>query len=253
LTLLEGIGLVVVGMIASGINSVAGGGSLLSFPYLTEIMRIPSLPANATNSVALWPGSLSGAFGFINLLGKTKHHLLRLLVPTIVGSALGALLLTRTSQRVFDAVVPFLILLAAFLLLLQPRVKAWVQRGERTMPVWGGVVLQLLVALYGGYFGAGMGIMMLASFALYMDGTIHELNAVKNWLGVAINVVASVHFFASGLVLVPPALLMGFGSIIGGFAAARVSQRLNPDKLRMAIAIYGIGMAGWYAYKTFMG
>jgi uncharacterized membrane protein YfcA len=208
--------------------------------------------ANATNSVALWPGSLSGAFGFKNVLEKTKHHLRTLLAPTILGALAGAQLLVHTDKSLFDRVVPWLILLAALLLLLQPKVKALVQKGNRKPHPYAAMVLQFFVAVYGGYFGAGMGIMMLAAFALYMDGTIHELNAVKNWLGLVINFTCSWVFIFQDLIEPSVALALGLGSIFGGFFAAKWSQKVNPDKLRTAIAIFGIGMAVYYMAKTFL-
>ncbi len=240
-----------VGAVASAINAVAGGGSLISFPTLVFAIRLPSTVANATNSVALWPGSLSGAFGFKNLLHKAGHHLSRLIVPTILGSTVGAFLLVKTDPRVFDLVVPWLILFAAVLLLLQPKVKAWVlQGGRRTVGPAGAITLQFMVSVYGGYFGAGMGIMMLAIFALYIEGTIHELNAVKNWLGLVINFTCSTVFLFQGLVQPYVALALAAGSIVGGFVAARFSQRVQPDRMRTLIAIYGVGMAAYYLARS---
>ena len=201
---------------------MAGGGSLISFPTLTFGLGMPTNIANATNSVSLWPGSLAGAFGFKNLLEKTKHHLWALFFPTLIGASVGSFLFVKTNVKFFDMIVPWLILLAAILLLLQPQVKKLALRGERTVPPAVGMVIQFFVALYGGYFGAGMGIMMLAAFAVFMEGTIHELNAAA----------------------------LATGAIFGGFFAARVSQKVNPDQLRMGIAVYGVVMAGYYFYRT---
>ncbi len=211
---------------------------------------IPSVIANATNSVSLWPGSLAGAFGFRNLLDKTRHHLKTLVLPTIVGAAAGAWLLLITAQRVFDALVPVLILGAAVLLIFQPKVKAMVQNHVPHVPAWAGMLLQFLVSLYGGYFGAGMGIMMLACFAFYMDGTIHELNAVKNWLGVIINFVATLLFVARGIVVADVAVALTLGSVVGGFSVARISQKVDGDLLRKIIAVYGVGMSAYYLYRV---
>jgi uncharacterized membrane protein YfcA len=234
---------------------VAGGGSLITFPTLTFGLGMPTNVANATNSVSLWPGSLGGAIGFRNLLGKTAHHLKVLFLPTLLGAIAGALLFVNTDVKRFDQIVPWLIFLAAMLLLLQPQVKKWALRGERALPTWAGVVIQFFVAVYGGYFGAGMGIMMLAAFAVFMEGTLHELNAVKNWLGVIINVACSVVFIgvsagSKQLVEPMPAIVLSLGAIVGGFLAARVSQRINPDRLRLVIALYGVGMAAFYLYRT---
>jgi len=242
--------LVGVGAIASGLNTVAGGGSLVSFPTLNVVIGLPEKIANATNSVGLWPGSLAGGLGFRNLLPKTAHYFKALFLPTLLGSTAGSFLLLVTSNAVFKAVIPGLILLASFLLLFQPKVKKFVLRDRKKLPEVWGWVLQFLVSVYGGYFGAGMGIMMLAAFALYMDGNIHELNAVKNWLGLVINFTASVIFILKGMVVLWPAVWIILGCLVGGFVAARVSQRFNSDKLRTVIAIYGFAMTALFIYRA---
>lgn len=239
-----------VGGVAAAINTVAGGGSLLSFPFLLSI-RLPSLEANATNSAALWPGSLAGAFGFKDLLHKTRHYLGALAVPTLIGSLLGAWLLTISPTKIFDSIIPFLILLAAVLLTLQPKIKAFAKQRSRTTPLWVGLAIQFLVATYGGYFGAGMGLMMLGSFALYMEGNIHELNAVKNWLGLIVNLVASVFLALEGRVIWGPWMALTAGSLLGGFYAAKYSQRFDADKLRLVIAAYGFAATGYFFWRAF--
>ena len=248
MTILQGAGLVLVGALASAINAVAGGGSLLSFPYIVGL-GIGDKIANATNSVGLWPGSLTGGLGFMNRFGATKKYLRAMIPPTLVGSALGAVLLLNTPTKAFRQAIPFLILLAAVLLLLQPRVKALV--GKRALPAWAAPLLQLLVALYGGFFGAGMGIMMLALFALTMEGDLHELNAVKNWLSLLINLVCSSVFLVKRLVLPLEGGLLVLGGLVGGYVAAYVSQRFDPNRLRTVIAVYGLGMAAWFFYRAF--
>ncbi len=255
MTPFQGAGLVLVGAAASGINAVAGGGSLLSYPYLNVLLGVAAIPANATNSVGLWPGSLTGGLGFVKRLGATRRYLPAMIPPTVVGSVLGALLLLNTSDRAFRRAIPFLVLLAALLLLAQPRVKALV--GKRALPPWAAPGLQLLVALYGGFFGAGMGIMMLACFALTMEGDLHELNAVKNWLSLIINFVCSGVFVLQGfltgrvLVLPPEAGLLVLGGLLGGYGAAHLSQRVDPNRLRTVIAVYGLGMAAYFSVQAF--
>lgn len=240
------------GVIASGINSVAGGGSLVSFPFLTFGLGISDKVANATNSVGLFPGSFAGGLGFKKQLEKTKHALKILFIPTILGSLSGALLLLNTKETVFKQVVPFLILFAAALLWFQPTIKKWMQQGKRIhVSSAVGVLMQYFVATYGGYFGAGMGIMMLATFALYIEGTTHELNAVKNWLGSIINFSCSIVFLSLGLVKFPEAVPLALGSIVGGFGAAKLSLKVDPEKLRRAISIYGFVMTGYYIYRVY--
>jgi uncharacterized membrane protein YfcA len=243
--------LMLIGAIASGINAVAGGGTLVSFPLLTIPFGIPSKVANATNSVGLWPGSLSGALGFLNVYKQTEKQLRIFIWPTIFGSILGAVLLIRTLQITFDRVIPFLILLATVILALQPQIKKWVGAERQKIPMWVGVLLQFLVAVYGGYFGAGMGIMMLATLTLTTEGTVHDLNSLKNWLAVIINLVATIIFFGQGLVLPLTAVALVIGALIGGYFAARFSQRFNPDKLRWAIVVYGIVMSLIFLDKGF--
>jgi uncharacterized membrane protein YfcA len=245
--------MVAIGAIAGGINTVAGGGSLISFPFLTLGAGIPSLQANATNSASLWPGSLAGALGFRELLHKTKRYFGVLATPTLIGALLGAWLLTLSSERLFDQVIPFLILLATALLLLQPKIKSLAKQHDRHTPLWLGIVIQFLVSVYGGYFGAGMGIMMLGSFALYMEGNIHELNSVKNWLGLIINLVASILLALKGLVLWGPFAALTAGSLLGGFYAAKWSQRVDSDKLRLIIAAYGMAMTAYFFWRAFAG
>lgn len=243
--------LVIVGAVAAAINTVAGGGSLISYPVLTLVYRFPSRESNASNSVALWPGSLAGALGYLSYLARTGRYFKVFIGPTILGSMMGAWLLTISSQTAFNRIVPFLILTAAVMLVLQPRIK---KRAEQAggLPTWVGLFIQFLVAIYGGYFGAGMGIMMLGAFALTMEGDIHELNAVKNWLGLFINLIASVVFFLKGMVNLEIALPLMLGCVCGGYASARISQQFNPEKLRLVISIYGFSMAAYYFYSAFI-
>jgi uncharacterized membrane protein YfcA len=256
--------LVLIGAVASGINSVAGGGSLISFPALNLGFNIPTLEANATNSVGLWPGSLSGAWGFRKVLGATQGYLKLLGPPTLLGSSFGAWLLTVTDKKVFEFVVPILLFVATLLLWLQPKIKRLVLREGKVIAPSTAVVLQLIVSAYGGYFGAGMGIMMLAVFALFMDANIHEINAVKTILGVVINLTASILFLTKGiaspasetphlqlgLVYVVPAVALTVGSLIGGYYAAKWSQKVDPDRLRVGIAVFGAVMSASFAWRV---
>lgn len=236
------------GFLASGVNSVAGGGSLISFPALMAL-GIPPLPANATNSVALWPGSFAGAMALREHLKDARQRFRLLLPPTLVGSVLGAWLLVVTDPRAFDLLVPWLILVATVLLALQPRVQDWTSRQHKSQ-AWLAVAAQFGVGVYGGYFGAGMGIMMLAVISLCMQGTIHEMNAVKNWLGLAINFAASLVLVSRGLVMLEPGLALMAGALVGGYASARWSVRVKSQSLRWAIVVYGFIMASWFLWRA---
>jgi uncharacterized membrane protein YfcA len=237
------------GAVASGVNAVAGGGSLISFPALIGL-GIPMKPANATNAVALWPGSLASAIGFWSQLRAVRRFLPPLLLVSAIGSILGAMLLVATPPGAFRIAVPILILIATLLLAFQPRVRRWAQGPHGKVGPLVGYGLQLAVAVYGGYFGAGMGIMMLAVFGLMMDATIHELNAIKTWIAVLINVTASLTFLTQrGMVLAEPAVAVGSGAIVGGYLAARWSMKVESEKLRKAIVVYGFAMVAWFTWR----
>lgn len=240
----------VAGALAAGINAVAGGGSLISFPILCAL-GIHPLQANATNSVGIWPGSLGSALGFLHVEGAPRHVVRSLMTATIAGAIVGAGLLVKTSPKVFEYIVPVLILFATMLLAFQPQLRRWMQHKHRLASMRTGAILQFLVAVYGGYFGAGMGIMMLAVFSLFTDSSIHELNAVKAWLGIAINFVASVVLITQGLVLAVPGLALAVGAMIGGFLAARLSLKVDGEKLRVAIVVLGFAMVAVFTYRTF--
>jgi uncharacterized membrane protein YfcA len=240
----------VAGAAAAAINAVAGGGSLVSFPVLVAL-GVPPLPANATNAVALWPGSLAGALGQVERYATIRGALLALLGPTLLGAGIGAMLLVATDQSLFDRIVPALVLAATLVLAFQKRVRAWAKTGpgERR---WAAGAFQFLVAVYGGYFGAGMGILMLAVFGLFLAGDLHDLNAIKNWLALAVNVAATVLFFSKGLVWLWVALAMAIGATAGGYAAARLSERVDAERLRRAVVVYGLAMTVWFAWRAFV-
>lgn len=238
------------GCVAAAINAVAGGGSLVSFPALMGL-GVPSVPANATNAFGLIPGSLSGALGLHDRFNKTKALLAELMLASFVGGGAGAWLLWQTPGKTFDRLVPFLTLTATGLLFAQPWLKAWRDRRVRKSGRAWGFVIQLVMSVYGGYFGAGIGIMMLAAFGLFVDADIHEQNALKGWLAVGINVVASIQFALLGLIRYPEAGALMVGAIIGGYMAGRASKNFNADKLRGAIVVYGVVMSSILAYKAY--
>lgn len=237
--------LFLAGMVASGVNAFAGGGTLVSFPVLIGL-GMGEQAANATNSMALWPGSLSSAIAFRNRFAATKHHYRTLVPATILGATLGAWLMIVTPSSTFRVLIPFLILLATIVLAFQPQIKKWVASPHTKTPVWTGAVLQFLISVYGGYFGAGMGIMMLAAMALFIEGDIHDMNALKNTLAVVINVVAMGWFLGKGLVVLVPCLALMAGAIIGGYVAGKVSQNVPSEKLRIGVVVYGLVMTAWF-------
>jgi len=241
--------------LAGLVNAVAGGGTLLTFPTLVWIGRDPII-ANATNAVALWPGSLASMIGFRREL-RGDPRLLRLLIgPSIAGGALGAVLLLRTPSRTFEAIVPYLILFATVLFAAQAPITRALHRrrgvAKHTPDASHGlgrgwwiavVAFQFLVAVYGGYFGAGMGILMLAALGLLGQTDIHRMNGLKNAFALCINGVAAVYFTVSGAVDWTDAVVMAGGAIIGGYGGAGIARRLGHAFVRRAIVVIGVAVA----------
>lgn len=228
------------GVAAGAINSIAGGGTLISFPALIWLGRDPIL-ANATNAVAIWPGSLAGAYGFRQELSTVKRWLLMLIVPSLAGGALGSWLLLRTPTPVFERLVPFLILGATILLATQELIARHVHPAARGRVFI--FLFQFLVGVYGGYFGAGMGILMLAALGLIGLTDMHQMNGVKNVLAVAINGIAAVYFALAGAVVWSDVLVMTIGSLIGGYLGARAARKLGRTFVRRAVVVIGVVMS----------
>ncbi|HEX7314463.1 MAG TPA: sulfite exporter TauE/SafE family protein [Pyrinomonadaceae bacterium] len=232
---------------AGMINSIAGGGTLVSFPALLWVGRDPVL-ANATSTVALWPASLAGLYGFRRELKDGRAFML-FAVPSLLGGVLGAVLLLRTPSETFGRLVPFLILFATLLLAAQEPISRRLRgdAGEAHTPTrawWtGALVFQFLVGVYGGYFGAGIGILMLAALGLLGFTDIHRMNALKNLLAICINGVAAVYFIFSGSVIWTDVLVMTFAAIVGGYSGARLAYRLGRRFVRLAVIIIGLVMS----------
>ncbi|MET0645873.1 MAG: sulfite exporter TauE/SafE family protein [Pyrinomonadaceae bacterium] len=233
---------------AGMINSMAGGGTLVSFPALLWVGRDPVL-ANATSTVALWPASLAGAYGFRSeLKGGTRTFLL-FAAPSLLGGVLGAVLLLRTPSETFGRLVPFLILFATLLLAAQEpisrRLRAGREEGQEPTRAWwaGALVFQFLVGVYGGYFGAGIGILMLAALGLLGFDDIHRMNALKNLLAICINGVAAVCFVVWGAVIWSDVLVMTLAAVAGGYSGARLAYRLGRRFVRVAVILIGLAMS----------
>lgn len=232
-------------VVAGMINSIAGGGTLVSFPSLLLIGVNPIL-ANATSTIALWPGSFAAMVGFRQDLGRIRPWLLWLVVPSLAGGIAGAVLLLRTPTETFDKLIPFLILGATLLFALQEAVSRLVlHRAERASRAWvvGCFIAQLGIGLYGGYFGAGIGILMLATLGLMGMRDLHEMNGLKNMLAVCINGVAAIYFAVAGAVIWNLAGIMLVGAIAGGYFGARAAKRLGRKFVRYAVIVIGLTMA----------
>ena len=231
---------------AGMINSVAGGGTLLSFPSLIWLGRDPII-ANATSTVALWPGSLGGLLGFRREFRSSKRWSLWLGVPSLIGGAIGAFLLLRTPSSTFSLIVPYLILGATLLLAAQEQItkRLLSASSERPSRAWwvGALFFQFLVGIYGGYFGAGIGILMLAALGLIGLTDIHEMNGLKNLFALFINGIAAIYFIVSGAVIWIDVLVMATAATMGGYFGAGIARRLGRRFVRRIVILIGISMA----------
>lgn len=247
MTLLQGSLLFGSAFAAGMINSVAGGGTLLTFPSLVWAGFSPVI-ANATSTLSLVPGAWSSLWGYRREVVHTPKRFLFLLIPSFVGGVIGAVLLKRTPDKTFAALVPFLILFATILFIIQGPVQRRLKTGQTAdQPAtrsWliGASCYQLLVAVYGGYFGAGIGILMLAVLGMMGLNDIHQMNGLKNLLGSVVNAVAAVYFVYAGLIDWQAAALMAAGAILGGYGAAGLARRLGQKFVRRAVIVIGLAM-----------
>jgi len=242
--------LIVAAFAAGAMNSVAGGGSFLTFPSLV-FAGIPSVTANATNTVALFPASLAASWAYRHDFPRLEGVGTRIIVAvSVLGGAAGALLLIFTPERTFNAVVPWLLLAATLLFAASKRLMPWLRSRFTVGPVTLCLV-QFAIAVYGGYFGGAMGIMMLALFGLFGISDIHAANALKTLLAGLLNAVAVVCFVAAGQVAWAPAAIMLLSSVAGGYLGARVARRMDPNHVRAAIILIGIGMTVAFFLRQF--
>lgn len=242
------------------VNALAGGGTLITFPTLTAL-GIPAVAANITNTVALCPGYLGGTFGQIKDLGGQRRRLLLLLPAGLIGGIGGGLLLLNTSEDLFRLLVPYLILFASALLAVQTPVRNYLgRRAAKKNGQAGGVspghsaapsgrisgaetaaaILVAIAAVYGGYFGAGLSVIVLAVLGIVLDDTLTRLNAVKQFLALVINVAAAVFFVFSKQVVWHVAIVMAIGSITGGFIGGRLAGAISPALLRRVVVTIGV-------------
>jgi uncharacterized membrane protein YfcA len=240
------------GFAAGVINSIAGGGTLITFPILIWLGIDPKV-ANGTSTVALWPGLFGGLFGYRRELEDSSTILIRLGITSIIGGAVGAWLLIWTPSRTFARLVPFLILFATVLFMFQGvinrRLKLQPLEGTLQRSWFGVIIFQFFSACYGGYFGAGNGILMLAVMGLLGLHDLNRANGIKNFLGICINSIAVLSFSLSHLVVWPDALLMACGALLGGYAGASMAVRVAQRFVRRAIVIIGFAIAFYMLWQ----
>jgi uncharacterized membrane protein YfcA len=257
MTILKAVAMFAAAFAAGAVNSVAGGGTLLTFPVLIWLGLDPRV-ANATSTVALWPGLFGGVWGYKRELRKSETILIRLGAISLVGGAVGAALLILTPSETFARLVPFLILFATALFMVQEPVSRWLRfhKAAHTQnSSWWicALIAQFFSSIYGGYFGAGNGIVMLAVLGLMGLSDIHQANAIKNFLGVTLNSVAVITFAVSGLVFWPAATFMAVGAIMGGYLGAHVAQRLGRTFVRKAVIGVGLSMGLLMLWRVWNG
>ena len=243
--------LAVAGFAAGAVNAVAGGGSLISFPALVAT-GMPTLAANVTNQVALVPGYLGGSLAYRDELSGQRRRALVLGTGSALGAVLGAVLLVLSSNDLFAVLAPILVLLAVALLAVQPRVSRWIQparppegatgrhRHPRALHIG-----NFAAAVYGGYFGAGLGIMLLAVLSMGVEDRLQRLNALKGLLALVIAVVAAAYFAAFGPVHWQAAAVMLVASFAGGQIGVRFARRIGDQALRRGIIVFGTAVAVW--------
>jgi hypothetical protein len=242
--LLEALWLAIAAFAAGAVNAVAGGGSLISFPALLAAGYSAKV-ANVTNTVALMPGYFGGALGYREELRRQRRRILVLAIPCVLGAIAGAALLLSTSEDTFEIVVPFLILFACLLMIFQERLSGWAQRhqlhsrgGDHVPVTLIGAIF--LCGIYGGYFGAALGIMMIALLTILLPDDIQHSNALKTVMSTLINSVAAVYFMIFGPVEWGPAAVMAVAALGGGYLGAGIARRLGSELLKRVIIVIGL-------------
>jgi hypothetical protein len=237
--------------VAGILNAVAGGGSFISFPALLFTGMAP-IAANATNTAAVWPGTVASTVAYRNAFTPDSRRLLPALLFTgVIGGFLGARILLSTPQSTFLHLIPWLLLAATLLFVAGPRISAWVKnraaQGKTSRPLFiAGFFLELLIAMYIGYFGAGVGILVLSLLALLGMEDIHAMNGVKVLLVSVVNGVAMITFIVAKIIFWPQAVLMIAGSLTGGYAGAHYAQKMNQQHVRWIVVAVGLGMSVYF-------
>ena len=247
------------GFAAGAVNAVAGGGTFFSFPALLAV-GLPPVVANASNSVALWPGSLAGAWAYRKELAAYKRYLLPMGAASLLGGIAGGLLLLAAGDARFSALIPWLLAFATGLFAFSPQISAALKRRRPARPVradgdYGsgtpaGWLVQLLVSIYGGFFGAGMGILTMASLAMGGHEDVQHINALKNLLSAINYSVTALTFIVAGAVSWPQTLVMLLAASAGGYAGARVARRIRGPWLRRMVIAVGAALTLYYFYKA---
>lgn len=237
----------VAAFLAGAINSVAGGGTLITFPTLMAL-GLPPIIANATNTVAIWPGSLGSLWGFRREFGATDAKMRWMVIPSFVGGAAGAVLLRITPPAMFERMVPFLILFATLIFTARVPIQRLIRRAHPQAHhalKWfaAATTFQLFAGIYGGYFGAGMSLMMLSALSILGMSDLLKMNALTSLYALCINGIAAVLFIVAKMIFWPYVLVMAIASILGGYGAAGIARKIGSDRLRYFVIAVGFSIS----------
>jgi uncharacterized membrane protein YfcA len=260
MTIPQAILLFFAAILGGTLNSVAGGGSFIVFPALI-FTGVPPINANATNTVALWPGSVASVSAYRKELAAQNRILLLVLsIASLIGGVFGAILLLRTPPQTFVHLIPYLLMLATLLFTFSGQItrllRKFIKPKDKPKETPSLLALsslalsQLVIAVYGGYFGGGIGILMLATLGMMGMDNIHEMNAMKTLLQTAINGVAVITFIIAGAVVWPQAIVMIVGAIIGGFGGAFYARRIEPRWVRLFVTCVGLILTIYFFFRT---
>lgn len=237
------------GALGGAINAVAGGGSFVAFPALL-FTGVPPVPANATNTLALWVGTTASGGAYREKLNIARRVMIPLVVTSVIGGLAGAFLLIKTPAQTFLRVLPWLLLGATLLFAfgkhLTGRISASISHDASNASVAGASIFELIVAVYGGYFGGGIGIMNLAMLAALGMTDIHAMNKLKVVLGGVINGVAAITFIITGAIVWPQAMVMTAGSLVGGYSSAHYAQKLPQAWVKAFVILVGTAMTIYF-------
>lgn len=250
LTILNTFFLFSTAFIAGGLNAVAGGGSFITFPILI-FTGVPPIAANATNNTALWVAALASAGAYRKDLSIPRRELLLLSATSLVGGLLGSVVLLYTSPDVFKKLIPYLLLLATLVFMFGESLKAWFQRQSKksspeSVPLFNLVLAQLAIAIYGGFFGAGLGILMLATLSFLGIKSIHTMNAFKTFLGSCINGIAIIPFIFAGVIAWHQTILMAVGGSLGGYFIAHYARKVKPQLIRRFVIVIAFSLTAYF-------
>jgi uncharacterized membrane protein YfcA len=237
--------------IAGFVNAIAGGGTILTFPTLL-FLGVNSIVANATSTLALILGNFGSVYGFRRQIPAVRHWLINFIPVSLAGGVLGSALLTFTPTKIFDGLVPFLLFFATVLFMAQNFfAHHFVGTEEQRKPAPAAYVAQFLISVYGGYFGAGIGILMLATLGVIGLRDIHNMNTVKTVLSCLINLVAALYFIACGLIDWPKMWIMAAGALPGYYLGSVFAQSISPRTVRRIISSVGLAITAWLFYQKF--